>query len=163
MILATTTVENVERFLDVFGTKGAEKRAVHGSQGSTVFRDPNEEDRLWAIFDWDVEGWKSFVSDPDVPPIMKQAGHKAPPQAAELVGSYGALRFVAQGQARASGSALPLEQVLESRRYWILLAFTPIAIGLGKVAAPMCPRVLTEAFITGTEPTEVCPLHTYWN
>ena len=36
MILATTTVENVDRFLDVFGTKGAEKRALHGSKGSTV-------------------------------------------------------------------------------------------------------------------------------
>ncbi len=46
-------------------------------------------------------------------------------------------QLVAQGQARASGSALPLEQVLESRRYWILLAFTPLAIGLGKVAAPI--------------------------
>lgn len=45
--------------------------------------------------------------------------------------------LVAQGQSRASGSALPLERVLESRRYWILLAFTPLAIGLGKVAAPI--------------------------
>ena len=45
--------------------------------------------------------------------------------------------LVAQGQARASGSSLPLAQVLESRRYWILLAFTPLAIGLGKVAAPI--------------------------
>ena len=33
MILATTTVENVDRFLEVFGTKGADKRAEHGSQG----------------------------------------------------------------------------------------------------------------------------------
>jgi hypothetical protein len=45
--------------------------------------------------------------------------------------------LVAQGQARASGSSLPLAQVLESRRYWILLAFTPLAIGIGKVAAPI--------------------------
>jgi hypothetical protein len=45
--------------------------------------------------------------------------------------------LVAQGQARASGSAIPLERVLESRSYWILLAFTPLAIGLGKVAAPI--------------------------
>ena len=33
----------------------------------------------------------------------------------------------------------------------------------GKMAAPMCPRVFTEAFITGTEPTQICPLHSYWN
>lgn len=42
MILATTVVEDVDRFLDVFGTKGADKRAQHGSKGSTVFADPNE-------------------------------------------------------------------------------------------------------------------------
>jgi penicillin-binding protein 1B len=32
----------------------------------------------------------------------------------------------------------------------------------GKIAGPMCPRVFSEAFIRGTEPTEVCPLHSYW-
>ena len=45
MILATTKVEDVDRFLEVFGSKGAVKRAEHGSKGSTVFRDPTEEDR----------------------------------------------------------------------------------------------------------------------
>ena len=90
MILATTTVENVDRFLEVFGTKGAEKRALHGSKGSTVFRDPNEPDRVWAIFDWDLAGWQSFASDPEVPPIMQEAGHKGRPQVAELGGSYDA-------------------------------------------------------------------------
>jgi hypothetical protein len=90
MILATTCVEDLDRFVEVFSTKGAEKRGQHGSKGAVVFRDPNEADRLWAIFDWDAEGWRSFVSDPDVPPIMQQAGHKGRPQAAELVGSYSA-------------------------------------------------------------------------
>jgi hypothetical protein len=88
MILATTTVEDVDRFLDVFGTKGADKRALHGSKGSTVFRDPNEEDRVWAILDWDLEGWKSFASDPEVPPIMQEAGHKGRPQVTEFVGRF---------------------------------------------------------------------------
>jgi hypothetical protein len=67
MILATTKVEDVDRFLEVFSTKGAEKRGQHGSKGSTVFRDPNEDNRVWVLFDWDDEGWRSFVSDPDVP------------------------------------------------------------------------------------------------
>ena len=84
MILATTTVEDVDRFLDVFGTKGADKRAHHGCQGATVFRDPSEEKRVWALFDWDEQGWASFVSDPEVPPILKEAGHKGKPQAALL-------------------------------------------------------------------------------
>src|SRR5438132_8369284 len=83
MILATTKVEDVDRFLDVFSTKGAEKRQQHGSKGSTVYRDPNEENRVWVLFDWDGEGWQSFVSDPEVPAILQAAGHVGKPQAGE--------------------------------------------------------------------------------
>jgi heme-degrading monooxygenase HmoA len=90
MILATTTVEDFERFSSIFSTKGADKRRAHGSKGAQVFRDPNQEDRVWVLFDWDDEGWQSFVSDPEVPPIMKEAGHKGPPQVAEGGGSYDA-------------------------------------------------------------------------
>ncbi|NNC51991.1 MAG: hypothetical protein HKO08_02985 [Erythrobacter sp.] len=90
MLLATTPVEDVDRFIEVFSTRGAEKRKLHGSKGCTVFRDPTEEDRVWAIFDWDAEGWKSFVSDPDVPPILQAAGQKGKPQAAMLIGAFDA-------------------------------------------------------------------------
>src|SRR6478735_12388224 len=88
MILATTTVEDLDRFVEIYGTKGAEKRKLHGSKGSTVFRDPNEDDRIWAIFDWDLDGWGNFASDPEVPPIMQEAGHKGRPQVGELVGRF---------------------------------------------------------------------------
>jgi hypothetical protein len=90
MLLATTTVEDYDRFVEIYSTKGAEKRRQHGSKGSTVFRDPNEPDRLWALFDWDLAGWQSFASDPEVPPIMQEAGHKGRPQVAELSGRYDA-------------------------------------------------------------------------
>ena len=90
MILATTTVENVDRFLDVFGTKAAGKRALYGSRGSTVFRDPTEENRVWGLFDMDEAGWAKFVSDPEVPPILKEAGHQGKPQAALFLATYGA-------------------------------------------------------------------------
>ena len=42
MLLATTTVEDFDRFTSVFSTKGAEKRKQHGSKGALVFRDPNQ-------------------------------------------------------------------------------------------------------------------------
>ena len=90
MLLATTKVEDFDRFLKIFSTKGAEKRRQHGCKGSTVFRDPNEPDRVWALFDWDEAGWKNFVSDPSVPPILQEAGHKGKPQAAPLGGQYSA-------------------------------------------------------------------------
>ena len=87
MLLATTQVEDVDRFMEVFSTTGAEKRKEHGSKGAVVFRDPTEGDRVWVIFDWDVQGWQSYVSDPDVPQILAAAGHEGKPQSAELVGS----------------------------------------------------------------------------
>jgi hypothetical protein len=90
MLLATTQVEDFDRFTKIFSTKGAEKRRQHGSKGAQVFRDPNEADRVWVIFDWDAEGWKGFATDPEVPPIMQEAGHKGRPQVAELGGRYDA-------------------------------------------------------------------------
>ena len=90
MLLATTTVEDFDQFTNIFSTKGAEKRRQHGSKGAVVFRDPNEDDRVWVIFDWDADGWQRFASDPEVPPIMQEAGHKGRPQVAELGGRYGA-------------------------------------------------------------------------
>jgi len=90
MLLATTTVEDFDRFSSVFSTKSAEKRRQHGSKGSLVFRDPNQDDRVWVIFDWDLDGWQSFVSDPEVPPIMQKAGHKGRPQVPKISGRYDA-------------------------------------------------------------------------
>jgi len=86
MLLATTQVEDVDRFMEVFSTTGAEKRKQHGSKAAVVFRDPSEEDRVWVMFDWDEQGWASFVSDPAVPAILAAAGHKGKPQAAQFVG-----------------------------------------------------------------------------
>jgi hypothetical protein len=90
MLLVTTTVEDFDRFTEVYSTKGAEKRKQHGSKGSRVYRDPNQSDRVWAIFDWDIEGWQSFASDPEVPGIMQEAGHKGRPQVLELAGTHDA-------------------------------------------------------------------------
>jgi hypothetical protein len=90
VFLATTTVEDFDRFTRIFSTTSAEKRKQHGSKGALVFRDPNQADRVWVIFDWDLEGWQSFASDPEIPPIMQEAGHTSRPQVPELSGSYDA-------------------------------------------------------------------------
>jgi hypothetical protein len=90
MLLATTQVEDVDRFIEVFSTSAAEVRKKHGSKGVVVFRDPSERDRVWGVFDWDEQGWQSFASDPDVPPLLATAGVKAKLQVAEVVGSFDA-------------------------------------------------------------------------
>ncbi len=79
MLLATTTVADFDQFMKVFSAGGAEKRKQHGSKGALVFRDPNQPDRVWAIFDWDEKGWQNFVGDPEVPPVLKNAGHTSKP------------------------------------------------------------------------------------
>jgi hypothetical protein len=90
MVLSTAKIEDFDRFWNAFSTKGAEKRKQHGSKGARVFRDPNEADRIWVLFDWDEEGFQSFLSDPEVPAIIQEAGHKSRPQAAEAGGQYDA-------------------------------------------------------------------------
>jgi quinol monooxygenase YgiN len=90
MVLATAKAEDFDRFWNTFSTKGAEKRREHGSKGANVFRDPNEEGRIWVVFDWDDAGWQSFISDPDVPAIFQEAGLPERPKAAEFLREHDA-------------------------------------------------------------------------
>ena len=90
MLLATTTVEDFDRWIKAFEGKSLPKRKQHGSTGATVFRDPIDTSRVWVVFEWDEKGWQSFVSDPEVPPIMKEAGHTSKAQAATLAGRFSA-------------------------------------------------------------------------
>jgi hypothetical protein len=72
MMLATTKIEDFDRFLKNFSTKGTEKRKQHASKGAIVYRDPIEPDRVWVLLDWDEQGFKSFLSDPEVPAISTE-------------------------------------------------------------------------------------------
>ena len=90
MMLATTKIEDFDRFLKNFSTKGAEKRKQHGSKGAIVYRDPIEADRVWVLLDWDEQGFKNFLSDPEVPAIIQEAGVVGEPQLAKLGGRYDA-------------------------------------------------------------------------
>ena len=90
MVLATAKIEDFESFWSVFSTRGAEKRKQHGSKGAQVLRDPNDADRIWVVFDWDEEGWQSFISDPEVPPIFQAAGMDGRPKAAEFLREHNA-------------------------------------------------------------------------
>ena len=90
MILATSKIEDFDRFWSSFSTKGAEKRKQYGSKGSHVFRDPNEDDRIWVVFDWDEEGFEKLLSDPEVPEIFQEAGVQGRPQMVELAREHDA-------------------------------------------------------------------------
>ncbi|MFZ1940241.1 MAG: hypothetical protein WBA18_11565 [Terracidiphilus sp.] len=89
MILTTAKVEDFDRFLKSFSIAG-EKRRQHGSKGALVFRDPNQDDQVWVVFDWDEKGLQNFESDPAVLPIVSEAGLKTRPQTATPSGQYSA-------------------------------------------------------------------------
>src|SRR5215213_943670 len=84
MVLSTAKVEDFERWRRMFSTKGAEKRKQYGSKGSQVFRDPNDDRRVWVVFDWDEEGYTNLLSDPEMPAIFQEAGLEGRPETAEL-------------------------------------------------------------------------------
>jgi hypothetical protein len=90
MILSTVKIEDFDRFWNAFSTKGAEKRTQHGSKGSHVFRDPNDDNRVWIVFDWDEEGYNNLLSDPDMPAIFQEAGLQGRPEKAEPAGEHDA-------------------------------------------------------------------------
>lgn len=90
MVLSTVKIDDFDRFWNTFSTKGAEKRKQHGSKGAQVFRDPTDADRIWVVFDWDEESYRSFLSDPDMPAIFQEAGLQGKPETAELVRQHDA-------------------------------------------------------------------------
>ncbi|HEX6585751.1 MAG TPA: hypothetical protein VF052_03290 [Solirubrobacterales bacterium] len=90
MVLSTAKIEDFDRFWNAFSTKGAEKRKQHGSKGSHVFRDPNDDRRVWVVFDLDEEGYRNLMSDPDMPAIFEEGGLQGRPQAAEFAREHDA-------------------------------------------------------------------------
>jgi hypothetical protein len=84
------------------------------------------------LLDWDASGWQNFVSDPEVPPILQEAGHKGRPQAAELGGQYDSQRLPAALASRLLG-AKAVVRFAAGRR------LPGRALGRGKPIVP-CPR-----------------------
>lgn len=88
MIVTVARIADFDQFLRTFSTVGVDKRREHGCRGSRVFRDPEDGDRVWVVFDWDAEDYEEFLADPEVPAIATQLGLRAPPQHAESIAVY---------------------------------------------------------------------------
>ena len=89
MIVTIAKVADFDQFLKTFSTKGVEKRREHGSKGCHVFRDPDDPNRVWVFFDWKMEDYEKFLSDPDVPAIARELALREPPVKADPVAQYG--------------------------------------------------------------------------
>jgi hypothetical protein len=80
LILATSKVEDFDRWMKILSTKSVETRKQHGSKGSTVFRDPDEDGRVWVLSDWDEEDWKTSSPTPISRRCFKKPGSQAGPR-----------------------------------------------------------------------------------
>jgi hypothetical protein len=88
VIVTIAKVADFDQFLKTFSTKGVEKRREHGCRGAQVFRDPEDESRVWSVFDWDAEDYDGFLSDPEIPAIARELGLAGPPVQAVSIAEY---------------------------------------------------------------------------
>jgi quinol monooxygenase YgiN len=88
MIVTIAKVTDLDKYMDVFSATGAEKRREHGCKGSRVFLDPDDQDRVWVVFDWEAEDYNGFLADPEIPAIARELGLQAPPVHAVAVAEY---------------------------------------------------------------------------
>jgi hypothetical protein len=88
MIVTIAKVADFDQFPKTFSTKGAEKSKQQGSTDSYVFRDPDDPSRVWVFFDWQIEDYESFLSDPEIPAIALELALREPPVKADPVAQY---------------------------------------------------------------------------
>lgn len=80
-ILARFSIEEYERFIGVFSTKGLEKRTEHGCVRSQVFKVPEDSHQVMILLDWESrEAFDAFRSDPAARETMKSGGMTSPPE-----------------------------------------------------------------------------------
>lgn len=83
---ADLPVANLDRFLEVFSTRGAAIRQRHGSRRAEVFHMIDEPaERVRVLLDWaDRESFECFRADPQAKDAMRDGGAQAAPTFAPL-------------------------------------------------------------------------------
>lgn len=80
-ILAKVSVENLEKFVGVFSTRGADIRKQYGSLSAEVFKSVEAENTVWILFQWmSQENFEQFLNDPLVQETMKSSGTIGQPE-----------------------------------------------------------------------------------
>jgi heme-degrading monooxygenase HmoA len=80
-VLGNVRIEQLERFVGVFATAGAEARGRHGNRGTQLFRVAGEEGRVVVLFEWESEeAFEAFRNDPSVKETMRSSGTVGPPE-----------------------------------------------------------------------------------
>ena len=78
--IARVRIKDLDRFLEVFGTRGAAKRAEYNCRGVQVHQSSEDPQALINVFDWDRADVEAFMADPEVAEIMAAVGLEGPPE-----------------------------------------------------------------------------------
>ena len=80
-ILARVNIEELEKFISVFATRGAKMRAKHGNTGSRVFTVQDNPNEVQVLFAWESkEAFEGFQNDPAVKATMQASGTLGRPE-----------------------------------------------------------------------------------
>jgi quinol monooxygenase YgiN len=78
--IARVRIGDLDRFLGVFGTRGAAKRAQYNCRGVQVHQSIDDPHAMVNVFDWDRADIEAFHKDPEVQDLMDAVGLEAPPE-----------------------------------------------------------------------------------
>ena len=80
-VLGKVSIEDLDKFVGVFSTRGAEVRGQHGNQGTQLFRVAEEDGKVVVLFEWESrEAFEGFSNDPQVRETMRSSGTLGPPE-----------------------------------------------------------------------------------
>lgn len=80
-VLGKVKIEDLQKFVGVFSTKGAEMRKKYGGQHSQIFRVQGEDNRVYVLLEWtSKEAFEEFANSPMVKETMKTSGTIEPPE-----------------------------------------------------------------------------------
>jgi len=80
-ILAKVRIEDLQKFIGMFATRGARLRAKHGCRGSRIMTVDGDSAQVYILFDWSSQAdFEAFRADPDVKASMAASGTLAPPE-----------------------------------------------------------------------------------
>jgi heme-degrading monooxygenase HmoA len=80
-ILGKVSIEDLQKFIGVFSTRGAQMRKQHGSISAEVFKAVEEENTVWVLFEWESKAaFEAFLNDSIVKETMKSSGTMGKPE-----------------------------------------------------------------------------------
>lgn len=90
-ILGEVAIEDLEKFVGVFSTRGAEMRGKYGNHRTQLFKVAEEEGKVVVLFRRESrEAFEGFSNDPRVRETMRSSGTVGPPKSTflEKVGEF---------------------------------------------------------------------------